>query len=134
MYYVRPFFFKKKHYYEKEANISKNDLDDLGQLLGDNATPDDIKNALDKLKKKSDVFINQIDYCDCSIYIDYMNILLDKITDLENKIPRNNFSLVEAFNTSITSVLSWRHVKYIQKYGVPDDGIFLEELLNEFAE
>jgi hypothetical protein len=130
MYYVKPLFFKKKHYYEKEAEICNKAIKDLCILLDGTST--DIKNQLDKFKKPS-IFTNQINDCSCSIFIKCIDKLVDKITDLENKICNKNFSLVKAFDTSIKSVLSPRYVHYIKKYGVPDDGIFLEELLSEFT-
>jgi hypothetical protein len=150
MYYYKPFFHKYKNYYqevifeEEQPPTDTIKIDNFKNALL-NGTIDDIKNAVANLPTgtggdgtgRNPNLINAIIYggsgnCDCSIYIQLIQDSVNKIVELDGKIPRPNFNVTQAFNTSMKTVLSWRHVKYIQKHGVPDDGVFIEELLNEF--
>lgn len=132
MYYTRPFFSKGKHYYEKEAELNKNTIIDLSKQLSDDRPSSEITETLALLKRKTSIFINHFDYNGCAPLISIIEIMNEKIINLKNQIPEKKFT-VDAFNTSINTSLNMQYVLYIQKYGIPDDGIFLEELLNEFA-
>jgi hypothetical protein len=120
-------------YYEEPEFFTKNDINKIKKMMADGYTPEDIQYELNKLKNKKKNFIypENSDSCVCDVAIDLLLDQTQQIIELHALLPKTNFTL-EAFDTSIRAVLSWRHVRYIQKYGVPDDGIFLEELLNEF--
>lgn len=132
MYYTRPFLSKGKHYYEKEAGLNKNTIIDLSKQLSDDRPSSEITETIALLKRKTSIFINHFDYYGCAPLISIIEMMNEKIINLKNQIPEKKFT-VDAFNTSINTSLNMQYVLYIQKYGIPDDGIFLEELLNEFA-
>lgn len=120
-------------YYENPEILGKNDINKVNEMFSNGSSPEEIQSELIKMKNKKNNFIySELDPgCGCDAALDLLLAQTQKIISLEAQLPKTNFTL-EAFDTSIRAVLSWRHVKYIQKYGVPDDGIFLEELLNEF--
>lgn len=151
MYYYKPFFHKYKNYYEEVIEVIEAPEDTTAINNLKNAiltgTIDDIRNAANNLptdgggtggRPNNPNFKNALVYgggnCDCSIYIQVIQDSVQKMIQLDGQIPKPNFNVDKPFNTSMRTVLSWRHVRYIQKYGVPDDGVFVEELLNEFEE
>lgn len=130
MYNNSPFWFKKKHYYEFEAPNKKR-YDKIKKMLIENESIDNIKLVINDIDKFNNMFIYYTPLCG-TLY-DILKINIDKIETLEGMINKNSFTVAKPFDTTITTTLNMQYVYYIQKYGVPDDGIFLEELLAEFA-
>jgi hypothetical protein len=130
MYNNSPFWFKNKHYYEMEAPNKKR-YERIKYMLLNNDPIENIKTVINDIDKFNSMFLYYTPLCE-TLY-DILKINIDKIDNLSGLLNVNSFNVTKPFDTTITTTLNMQYVFYIQKYGVPDDGIFLEELLAEFA-
>jgi hypothetical protein len=142
MYYSN-LIFRNKHYYSNEDLVQINKINNIKNLIK-NTDNIDFNNPLEVIKygenvrdaindlKKNNTIINNIDNCDRLELIELIEIKNNRLLDIEYKLNRNNTFMVEGFNTIISTSISPKYILYIQKYGVPNDGIFIEELLQEF--
>lgn len=82
-----------------------------------------------KKKNKNDDLLNKFK----EIFLDY-NILLQKydqaLVNITNKM--FNKSVVTPVEKKIDTVIKQNYLLYIQKYGIPKDGVFDPDLLNSF--
>lgn len=129
MYSVSPFLHKNKYYYDND-DIQYNLLKDLQKLYNSNATIEDIQLEITALEKINNMYSNNTS--EYNLILNLLKSNLQRIINLQKLLPGSNFNVDKPFNTAIVTSLNTKYVLYIQKYGVPDDGIFLEELLAEF--
>jgi hypothetical protein len=129
MYSVTPFLHKHKYYYDND-DIQYNLLLDLQKLYDSNATIEDIQQQITTLEKINNIYINNTS--EYNLILNLLKSNLQRIINLQKLLPGTNFNVDKPFNTAIITSLNMKYVLYIEKYGVPDDGVFLEELLAEF--
>jgi hypothetical protein len=131
-YYVKTDTRKDKFYYIEDDLIDKQEIQNINDMFSANKPFNDIKVILDNIGSGIDLFANGYDPCGCAALIDLLKIQMDIILNLESRLPQVRFNMIEPFDTVIQTEVKLDYVKYIQKYGVPDDGVFLPELLAEF--
>ena len=120
-----------KIYYSQPTDVDTELLKEINDLLNKNSKISIIKPLVNKLDKFSDVMINYTDSNGLLALINLLKLQVDKNIDLENRLSTNRFA-TKSFTTTIKTVINARYVKYIEKYGIPCDGIFIPELLAEF--
>jgi hypothetical protein len=123
-----------KYYYEDDEDIDMDKLNELNIMFTMNIPSQNIENAINDLIPVPSILINEdTDDC-CLLLLNLLKIQMDKIILLESKICKNSFTLKDTIKTSVKTVLNMAYVKYILKYGVPDDGVYNPILLAEFEE
>jgi hypothetical protein len=123
--------YHNKIYYSQPTEIDTELLKEISDLLNKNSKMSIIKPLVNKLDEFSDVMINYTDSNGLVALINLLKLQLDKYSELENKLSMTRYA-TKSFNTTIKTVINARYVKYIEKYGLPCDGIFIPELLAEF--
>lgn len=129
MYQISPYWHKAKFYYDNDTP-QRPILEKIQKMYSENAPTALIQEEIKKLQKIGSVFMNNT--VDCAISTNIIMIATDKVQTLENIVSGDKFKMDNAFETSIVTTVNTKYIKYIAKYGVPEDGIFLEELLAEF--
>ena len=121
--------FKNKYYYEHEY-IYFNKIIKIEDMLNNDEPLSDIQSIIFEINKTNNIFINNTTNTQCPI-MQLLTSSINKINKLESMIPKkNNFHAgCTPVDTSIKTVINMSYVKYILKYGVPFDGVFLPELL-----
>lgn len=133
MFYVKSKKDNNKYYYQQPELVDTQQVNNIIDMFNTNGNTSmsDIQSLIISLDSGLKP-LNSYDLCGCSSLINLLKIQMEKIIELEALIPKKLY-LAEAFNTSIPTVVNTAYVQYIQKYGVPNDGIFLPELLAEFS-
>lgn len=133
-YYVSadPRADKTKYYYTQGELFTVDEIVAIEDLYTSNTPFNQIQTIINNLGSGNNVFNNGFDPCGCASLIQLLQIQMNLIIDLESKIPKVRFNMIDPFDTVIPTEVKLDYVKYIQKYGVPDDGVFLPELLAEF--
>ena len=133
MFYVKSKKDSNKYYYQQPELVDTQQVNNIIDMFNTNGNTSmsDIQSLIISLDSSLKP-LNSYDLCGCSSLINLLKIQMEKIIELEALIPKKLY-LAEAFNTSIPTVVNTAYVQYIQKYGVPNDGIFLPELLAEFS-
>ena len=119
-------------YYTNPEVSNTKQIQNINDMLTSNAPFNEIQTLINNLGSESNLIMNGYDTCGCAGLLQLLQTEMNIIIELEKKIPSNRFNLVKPFDTNIKTVLKTDYVKYILKYGVPDDGVFLPELLAEF--
>jgi hypothetical protein len=122
-----------KKYFTQPTNIDTDLLKEIIDLLNKNTKMSIIKPLIDKLDPFSHVIENYTDRNGLMGLIELIKIQIEKNTDLEKKLLMRHY-VSKSFNTTIKTVINIKYIKYIEKYGIPNDGIFMPELLAEFNE
>jgi len=120
-----------KKFYLEPTSIDVNLLKEIIDLLNKNTKMSDIKPLIDNLDPFSKVMINYSDSNGIMTLLELIKIQVDKNTELEKKLTMRHYA-TKSFNTTIKTVINTQYVKYIEKYGIPNDGLFIPELLAEF--
>ena len=120
------------NFYPEPTSVDVNLLKDIIDMLNRNTKMSDIKSLIDNLDPFSKVMINYTDPNGIMTLIDLIKIQIDKNTELEKKLTMRHYA-TRSFNTTIKTVINTQYIKYIEKYGIPNDGIFMPELLAEFS-
>lgn len=130
MYSIEQKKNKCKHYYEYGCNDP--DIASLyNMVICKNNPSGDIITKVNKMIKTNNNIRNRENTC-----CDELLLIIQKITNQlieEEKKPAfgNAFAITkETINMTIPTIVSSKHVLYIQKYGVPNDGIFLQTILD----
>lgn len=129
MYTFTPFYHKNKSYYDND-DIQRQYFLKIQTMCKTNATTEQIQEQLDKLANLNGMYTNNT--TEYNLTYSLLQCANDKITQLEKMMPGNKFNVDIAFSTQIVTSIKSSYLLYIEKYGIPDDGIFLEELLMEF--
>ena len=132
MYGSNPYYYKHKFYYEAE-DVSLKEFRKIEKMLANNEPVAAIQASINNLERLNSIFLNNTRAQQCPTMA-ILTASISKISILETIIAKKNlFSVTTVpIETSIKTEINLKYVKYIQKYGVPDDGIFLPELLAEF--
>lgn len=132
MYGVNPFFYKHKFFYDYEDNNLK-EFKKIEKMLANNEPVSAIQASIDNLERLNDIFINNTKAMQCPT-MGILTASISKMSILEGIIARKNVFNVTSIpiETSIRTEINIKYFRYIQKYGVPDDGIFLPDRLAEF--
>lgn len=120
-----------KKFYSQPTSVDTELLKEIIDSLNKNAKMSIIKPLVDKLDPFSEVLTNYTDTNGLIALINLVKLQVDKNVDLERKLLMRHYT-TRSFNTTIKTVINTQYIKYIQKYGIPSDGIFIPELLAEF--
>jgi hypothetical protein len=135
MFYVKSKKDNNKYYYEQPELVDTqkvNDIIDMFNNDSNNSNLSNIQSLVDSLDSISTLTTNGYDLCGCLTLVNLLKIQMNKIIELEKLIPKKSF-LLTPFNTNVETVINTAYIQYIQKYGIPSDGIFLPDLLAEFS-
>jgi hypothetical protein len=122
---------RAKKFYVEPTNVNVDLLKEIIDLLNKNTKMSVIKPLIDNLDPFSKVLINYTDPNGIMTLIELIKIQIDKNTELEKKLTMRHYA-TRSFNTTIKTVINTQYIKYIEKYGIPNDGLFIPELLAEF--
>jgi hypothetical protein len=122
---------RTKKFYIEPTNVNVDLLKEIIDLLNKNTKMSVIKPLIDNLDPFSKVLINYTDPNGIMTLIELIKIQIDKNTELEKKLTMRHYA-TRSFNTTIKTVINTQYIKYIEKYGIPNDGLFIPELLAEF--
>ena len=121
-----------KSIYAQPSNINIEIVNEIIELYNINSELADIKLLIDQLDLFTQVLQNYTDINGIIILIKLLKIQINKNIKLENDLANRYYKMM-SFDTSIKTIINDKYVKYIQKYGIPEDGIFIPILLNEFS-
>ncbi len=132
MYGNNPFYYKNKYYYEVE-DVNLKEFRKIEKMLANNEPTSIIQASIDNLNRLNSIFINNSSAQQCPAMA-ILTASISKILLLETIIAKKNtFKVtITPIEAAIKTEINLKYVKYIQKYGIPDDGVFLPELLAEF--
>jgi hypothetical protein len=121
-----------KSIYTRLAKVDIELINKIIVLLLNNTNVSDIKPYSDKLDLYALVFNNYVDSNETLSLIKIIKLLIDKNIALEYELSQKFYKL-NTFNTYIQTIITDSYIKYIAKYGIPEDGIFCSFLLAEFT-
>ena len=122
----------KKSIYATHSSVNSDLLKQIIELLNKNGSKlSDIKLLINDLDPFSQVLTNYSDMNGLIALVKIINIQIDKNIALEKQLLMKHY-VSKSFNTTIKTVINTQYIKYIEKYGIPNDGIFIPELLAEF--
>jgi hypothetical protein len=121
----------QKKFYIQPTSVDTQLLKEIIDLLNKNTKMSIIKPLIDKLDPFSSVMINYTDSTGLMDLIKLTKLQIEQNVELERKLLMRHY-ITRSFNTTIKTVINFKYIKYVQKYGMPEDGIFVQELLDEF--